>query len=355
MTLSIGICFGKMSSLHEGLGEYGMLFGEHLARRAPALREQHGIELFYRLPQRLHGAFGAAVHPLHQHGLQRHCSVHLRRFDLWHTLHQHNPYRPPWLARQRLATVHDLNHLYDSDARFVAKSERRLDAIVARSDAFIAISEHTRRDLVRCYGEAKPVAVVHNGVRDLTAQAAQAPADAPAPGFLFHLSRMSSLKNADSLLAMMQHLPRHRLVLAGAKSGDSLRTQARAQALGLTNVQFLFDVSTAEKAWLLQHCGAFLFPSLAEGFGLPPVEALQFGKPVFLSTLTSLPEVGGPVAHYWPSFEPAAMAAVVDEALARWNPAADGERARQWASRFTWEACTEAHVQHYLRLLGLQA
>lgn len=352
MTLSIGLCFGKMTSLHEGLGEYGVQFGEHLARRAPALRQRHGIELFYRLPAALHGAFGDQVAYLGQHSLQRHLSLHARRFDLWHTLHQHNPYRPPWFARRRLATVHDLNHLYDSDARFAAKSDRRLRAIHARSDAFVAISAHTRSDLVRCFGEAKPVTVIHNGVRDLAAQAAQAPADAPAPGYLFHLSRMSALKNVDSLLAMMQRLPQHRLVLAGARSGDSERTQARAQALGLTNVRFLFDVSTAEKAWLFQHCGAFLFPSLAEGFGLPPVEALQFGKPVFLSTLTSLPEVGGDVAHYWPSFEPGAMAQVLEEALVRWDTAADGERARRQAARFGWGPCIDAHVAQYLRMLG---
>ena len=166
---------------------------------------------------------------------------------------------------------------------------------------------------------------------------------------------MAPLKNVSALLAMMKLLPGQRLVLAGARSGDSLRVQDEALALGLRNVRFLFDVSNAEKAWLFRHCRAFMFPSLAEGFGLPPVEALQFGKPVFLSNLTSLPEVGGSVAHYWPSFEPAAMAAVVDNALARWDSSADAKRAVAWARRFSWDACADAHVRAYLRLLQPQA
>ncbi len=353
MTLAIGLCFGKMSSLHEGLGEYGLLFGEHLARRAPALLDQHGVELFYRLPERLHGRFGTDVRYLQQRSLQRHLSLHLRRFDLWHVLHQHNPYRPPLLARRVVATVADLNHLYDSDTRFAHKSKRRLDRIHRYADSFITISEFVRGDLIKAYGNAKPVQAIPIGVRDFSGETASPPADPPAPGYLFHLSRMSALKNVDSLLAMMQRLPQRQLVLAGARSGDSERTRAQAQAMGLNNVRFLFDVSTAEKAWLFQHCGAFLFPSLAEGFGLPPVEALQFGKPVFLSTLTSLPEVGGEVAHYWPSFEPGAMAQVLESALARWDPAADGERARRQAARFGWAPCIDAHVAQYLRLLGV--
>ena len=355
MTLRVGVCFGKMISLHEGLGEYGMLFGAHMARRAPALRKDHGIELHYRLPDRLHGAFGHDVHYLKQRSLQRHLSVHWHRFDLWHTLHQHNPYRPPVLTRRYVATVADLNHLYGTDAGFATKSKRRLDRIVGAADSFITISDYVRRDLEKAYGTAKPVSVCHIGVRDFTTAVPEAPPDPPEPGFFFHISRMAALKNVDSLLHMMQCMPDRQLVLAGARSGDSLRTQDKALALGLQNVRFMFDVSTGVKAWLFKHCQAFMFPSLAEGFGLPPVEALQFGKPVFLSTLTSLPEVGGEIAHYWPVFEPQAMRLVVERALARWDPIADGQRAHAWSLRFGWDACADRHVAEYLRLLGLAA
>ena len=353
MTLAVGLCFGKMISLHEGLGEYGQLLGQHLAQRAAVLRSEHGVQLHFRLPDRLHGSFGSEVRYLKQRSLQRHLSMHWQRFDLWHTLHQHNPYRPPLLARRYVATVADLNHLYGVDTGFAAKSKRRLDRIAAAADSFITISDYVRRDLQQAYGTAKPVSVRYIGVRDFTAETAEAPADAPEPGFFFHISRMAALKNVDSLLGMMACMPDRQLILAGARSGDSLRTQERALALGLKNVRFMFDVSTGVKAWLFKHCGAFMFPSLAEGFGLPPVEALLFGKPVFLSTLTSLPEVGGAVAHYWPDFDPLAMRHVVETGLVAWDPVADGQRAHDWSLRFGWDACADGHVAEYLKLLGL--
>jgi glycosyltransferase involved in cell wall biosynthesis len=69
----------------------------------------------------------------------------------------------------------------------------------------------------------------------------------------------------------------------------------------------LLGVDDSVKAWLLANCEAFLFPSLAEGFGLPPLEAMHFGTPVFLSDRTSLPEVGGTQAGYFREFSASAM------------------------------------------------
>ncbi len=354
---SIGICFGKMASPHEGLGEYGMQFGEHLARRAVELRERQRIRLHYRLPAQMHGSFGDAVGYLPQWPVQRHLALSFGRYDLWHLLHQHNPFRPPWGVRHCLATVHDLNHLYGSDERFALKATRRLARIADRADDFVAISQHTRRDLISVVGIAKPVYVIPNGVRNLTQVAPERPAGLPAQigprRYFFHISRMAPLKNVGALLGMMAGLPDEHLVLAGPRSGDSERIAAEVQAAGLSNITMIYGVSTAEKAWLYQHARAFFFPSLAEGFGLPPVEAMQFGVPVFLSDLTSLPEIGGEVADYWRDFEPKSMQRVLMAGLQRFDaqPQAQAARLRQWAARFTWTACIEQHIALYLRLM----
>ena len=60
--------------------------------------------------------------------------------------------------------------------------------------------------------------------------------------------------------------------------------------------------------------------SLAEGFGLPVAEAMRLGKPVFLSRLTSLPEVGGAAAYYFEELEPAAMRLVLATGLVQHSP-----------------------------------
>ena len=66
---------------------------------------------------------------------------------------------------------------------------------------------------------------------------------------------------------------------------------------------------------VLKNCEAFVFPSISEGFGLPVIEAMYFGKPVILSTHTSLPEIGGSAAYYFQNFEPQHMQTVLYNAL----------------------------------------
>jgi glycosyltransferase involved in cell wall biosynthesis len=141
------------------------------------------------------------------------------------------------------------------------------------------------------------------------------------------------------------------LVLAGARSPYSLEIAAQAESRGLDNVQVLHDISDSQKAWLLAHCEAFLFPSLTEGFGLPPLEAMHFGKPVFLSRLTSLPEVGGDAANYFDSFEPVAMRRTIEDGIARHERFALASRVAAHAASFSWARCTEQHVALYLGLL----
>ena len=90
----------------------------------------------------------------------------------------------------------------------------------------------------------------------------------------------------------MRHFPEYDLYICGDAHfayAEEVRNLIRENQL--TNV-FLTDViSQSEKIWLYRNCEAFLFPSEGEGFGLPVVEAMQFGKAVFAANRTSLPEV----------------------------------------------------------------
>jgi glycosyltransferase involved in cell wall biosynthesis len=134
-------------------------------------------------------------------------------------------------------------------------------------------------------------------------------------------------------------------VLAGPAWGHSKQLH---DELGdsLPNVRVLLGIDEAAKAWLLDHCEAFVFPSLAEGFGLPPLEAMYFGAPVFLSRLTSLPEIGGSQAAYFDDFSPRSMRATIESELPRLQAQRDDIRRR--ARLFDWSAC----ISKYARLYG---
>ena len=93
-----------------------------------------------------------------------------------------------------------------------------------------------------------------------------------------------------------------------------------------------------------------MFPSLAEGFGLPVIEAMHHGKPVFLSTHTSLPEIGGDAAYYFDTFEPAHMAQVLERGMADFAANDGPARVRAHASQFTWEKAGAAYLALYRSL-----
>ena len=96
---------------------------------------------------------------------------------------------------------------------------------------------------------------------------------------------------------------------------------------------------------------AYTQPSQAEGFGLPVVEAMQLGKPVFLSRLTSLPEVGGEAAYYFDDFSPATMQQALQSGLAQHSPARVAQAQAQ-AAQFSWTQAAADYLAIYQELLG---
>jgi glycosyltransferase involved in cell wall biosynthesis len=120
----------------------------------------------------------------------------------------------------------------------------------------------------------------------------------------------------------------------------------------LPNLQFHLSINDAQKAWAYAHCAGFLFPSLTEGFGLPPLEAMHFGKPVFLSRLTSLPEVGGDAAYYFDDWSPSAMQQLVEQGLQQGALPARIAEVKNHAARFDWDVAANAYLALYLRLLN---
>ncbi len=350
------VSLGNIGALHDGLGEFSLQIGTRIAAQAPAWREEHGIGIHFHMRDKLFGLFGSAVGYRPINRWQRFHHVQPERYALWHSLHQLNKTRPPAGCPQRMVTVHDLNYLYGRNAFSRWRHQRRTAALLSRADQLVAISQHTAADVKKHLGWAGPIEVIHNGARSFVNAPRQ-----PLPGwaaddtrpFLYHLSRMSPSKNPQAVIDLARAWPEMRFVLCGPPGDDSKALRA---ATSLPNVEFHLGISEAQKAWAYAHCAGFLFPSLTEGFGLPPIEAMHFGKPVFLSRLTSLPEIGGEMADYFDDFAPAAMRALIEQGLVR--HAADPARAaavRRQAARFDWDVAARAYLALYARLLGLPA
>ncbi len=350
----VGIGLGRIGQWHDGIGEFVRRFAQTLAGRAPELLDADGWELVFHLPRQWHGLFGEQVRYLDVLSQQRWLHRQPMAFDLWHNVHLRSRVAAPQGTRCRVETVHDLIFLRTAKGTLQATqrrwaARRRLQA----SDAVVAISHYVAQDLLAAMAPLRaPVAVIHNGVLDSTTAPRHPMPELAARPFLLHISRMSPNKNVGSLLDLAAAWPTQHFVLAGQRNSHTLAVEQAIRQRGLHNVTLLFDVDDAGKSWLYAQCQGFLFPSFDEGFGLPPIEAMYFGKPAFLSRLTSLPEVGGDVAHYFDGFEPTAMRSVVEAGLRATAEPGAAQTIRAHARRFAWERCIDEYVALYRRLLA---
>jgi glycosyltransferase involved in cell wall biosynthesis len=158
-------------------------------------------------------------------------------------------------------------------------------------------------------------------------------------------------KNQELLLRALVSLPDDVvLVLAGHEEAYAARLRELADELGVQGrVRFLGHVPDQELdgLWTLAACAAF--PTRAEGFGLPVLEALRRGVPVACSDIPVLREVGGDLPVYFDPDDAVGAAAAVEQALGRADVATDGPRQ---AAAFTWQATAGRTLDAYERALA---
>lgn len=276
---------------------------------------------------------------------------------LWHTTHQDSDYGPIGRSMRHLLTIHDLNFLEEMpDEARKAERMRALRAKVALADALAFdshfVAEEARRHLEI---EDKSIQVIHLG-----ADFAPCP-DLPPPTwldpsrpFLFAVGLVLPKKNFHVLVDMVRGMPDYQLVIAGYDRkpyGVELRNRIKEAGLG-HRVFLPGSITEGQKWWFYHCCESFVFPSLLEGFGIPVLEAMNCGKPVFLSRRTSLPEVGGPEACYWEGFDPDEMRTAYLAGIEEFRrDAGRAQRIRDWAARFTWKVAAKKYLDLYRRWL----
>lgn len=338
-----------------GLGEFCRQIGKRLGKHADTLRTRHGIELYFILPPQFKGCFGSEVHYIWMPPSFRKISqLYPVLADLLHIPYQTSHVRRLPFIKKQLTTIHDINFIYEREGNKLKRAVKRFKQKIKQSDYISYISRFAREDTEKHFHIHQPAKVIYNGVTDLSAlaQTTSLPAGLPKH-FLFHISSLQPKKNVHLLVEMMEHLPEENLVIAGDWNTDyGQMLQQKIKGNSRHNIYTLGNVTEAEKTALYAACRAFLFPSLCEGFGLPPIEAMKFGKPTFLSTLTALPEIGGRAAFYWNELSPAAMAEVVRKQLAFFDATPGyAERLKQNAARYNWETCVEQYIKYYLEII----
>ncbi len=217
---------------------------------------------------------------------------------------------PPLRHSRSVFTIHDL--IFRFYPQYHLPLNRwylglMLPRFMQRADAIIAVSQNTRRDAAR-WTRIPPekMTVIYEGVertfRPLDDPAALATVRAKyelPPRFILYLGTIEPRKNLVTLLSAYHALLGREpaapdLVVAGRKGWLYQPVFDRVRELGLEgHVHFTGYVNDADMPALLNAAVFFVFPSLYEGFGLPPLEAMACGTPVICSNVSSLPEVVG--------------------------------------------------------------
>lgn len=288
------------------------------------------------------------------------------KIDLFHGLSHEIPFGLPKTGIPTIVTIHDLifRHYPEQYKWLDCKIyDRKFRYACENSDLIIAISESTKRDIIQFYGipEEKIIVIYqscHEGFmleKPASARAAVLEKYSLPQEFMLYVGSLIERKNLLGLVEAIAALPQNtRLPLVVVGQGDEYkrRVQQRAKELGVLDQLIFIKPTFAELPALYQQAQLFVYPSYAEGFGIPILEALFSRVPVLTSNISSLPEAAGPGGYLVDPGNAEEMvegitALLTDENLREKKI----EAGFQYAQQFTGEILTEQLVSTYKRLL----
>jgi len=287
-----------------------------------------------------------------------------RAFPQMDLFHATEHLLPRFKKTKTVFTLHDLIFQFFPEYHLPLNRWFLVNAMpqfLRNADAIIAVSECSKRDAIATYQlPPEKITVIYEGVnpslkpeRDAEKIAAAREHYARGQPFLFFVSTIEPRKNIIALVDALKILRArgypHRLLIAGRKGWLYQATFEHVKKTGMEDaVSFLDYVPDDDLPALFAACDAFVFPSLYEGFGLPPLEAMACGAPVIASNTSSLPEILGDAALLVDPRDVGAIADATERVIA--NAALRDElRAKgiAQAAKYSWERAAQETLRVY--------
>ena len=253
-------------------------------------------------------------------------------------------------------TVFDMIHeLYPQFFSAWDRTREEKRAAVARADHIVCISENTQRDLIRLLNvPAEKTTVVHLGFA--LSHSKVADLAKPQRPFILFVGSRGGYKNFDRLLQAYagRSILRDSYDLVAFGGGDfSGKERSRVRSLGLNENQVRqLGGDDAVLSTLYQQASLFVYPSLYEGFGIPPLEAMSLDCPVACSNTSSMPEVVGNAAVQFDPHDVDSIANALEAVIN--NPALQADlrqRGRDRLQAFSWDRCALETLNVYRKVL----
>jgi glycosyltransferase involved in cell wall biosynthesis len=229
-----------------------------------------------------------------------------------------------------------------------------------KSDRIIVPTNFVAQDLIDYQPSTKKrIVVTYEASEPPLAATGKRPAAVEAHNnFLLYVGTAFPHKNLQRLVEAFDILHRDRpnlkLVLTGKHDIHRQELADFAKRFpSAKNIIFTGFVSDEELKWLYEHCAAYTFASLSEGFGLPPLEAMTYHAPVVASNASCIPEVCGDAAHYFDGLKPHDMAQKIAEVLDDTKLRAQLiKNGTQQVKKYSWERMAEETLIVYKAVLG---
>ena len=241
-------------------------------------------------------------------------------------------------------TVHDLiPEIVNHDARIAAFRRELLDV----ADQVIAVSENTKRDLVRLYGtDEKKVTVVYHGVgREKSKSDVEVE---QRNGYFLFVGGRSGYKNWAWMVRAMAPMLKGGMNLVCTGHPFSCEERRLLRSLGVEERVVQRTVGADDFPALYASATAFIYPSRYEGFGLPILDSWAVGCPVVLSRASCFPEIGGDAAEYFELDDAKSLIAAIERAKGKKTV----EKGRERLKGFSWEKCAAETAAVYRKVAG---
>ncbi len=283
--------------------------------------------------------------------------LYAKRLDLVHFPHFNVPvlYRRPLIV-----TLHDLILFhYPTEKATTKKSwwywakfhvyRFVLAEALRRAQTVITVSDFTKRDIETNYPAVKnKIVVTKEAAEQFCHFVGETESHAILRPYVLYVGNAYPHKNLEIFLSAANHFPNYNFVLVGKEDFFYKRLKEQVEHEAIENIVFTGYVSDRELGRLYRNALVYVFPSLYEGFGLPPLEAMQYGTPVLASNRGSLPEILGDAALYFDPLDNTLLCEQLenllkDDAL-RKNLAEKGYRQ---AALYSWTRMAEQTLQEY--------
>ncbi|MBA3985833.1 MAG: glycosyltransferase family 4 protein [Flavobacteriales bacterium] len=279
-----------------------------------------------------------------------------QKFDLWHCLNQ-NTKIEPYHSIPYLLTIHDINFVKEISSDHDHPRIQRFQYKLNVATAITYISQYVKEQTQAHFNVPEvPQYVIYNGNSISQEIVENTVAKESDKSYLYSIGDFLERKNFHLLVTMMQYLPEYNLIISGNFNKDyGIRVKEEIYRLNLQNqITLTGKVSEEDKFSYMKGCRAFVFPSSNEGFGLPPIEAMAFGKPLFLHHQASLPEIGGKDSFYWQHLNPETMAKELIAGLSEFDAKPDyySQNLKKRASTFNWNKAATEYYNVYKSIIN---